>query len=415
MTFEKTYTIVPALLLSLLLGMQFAPAQATDNVTLEATFTRVENGWQSVERWHDTDAGFQAEDYPADGRMDQSGQRLTFFGAGQPASGQFLLYHAPGWDTNAEPTPVLLVHGAFENADWAWANPADSGLGCGATSCPTTGLMQHLAALDRKVFAVSYPHATGNNYYWAEQINDAIEIIKTKTGATQVDVVAWSQGTIASRMFVSSVRKDWGTPYANSVRRLILLGGLNKGWDYPFRHGVYPSWAIYPECGGTGAGSAHVSLNCEGLLYSHPELLIYKTSTGDFYPGLRQMLRRWDSVYDLPVFDPDYESTYYGGWGFFSYSKGIDAATNKAPFIDVIRAAGTPKSLPVHLLCGSAADIPNWHNEHTGPSDGTVLVASCKDVGGIGNVVGNVSLNDINHLELIWEKAPMAQVESWLQ
>ncbi len=415
MIFKKTHAIAPVLLLGLLFGMQLAPVQATDKVTLEATFTKVANGWDRVERWHDTDAGFQPADYPSDGRMDQTGQRLTFFGVAQPASGQFLLYHAPGWDSNTEPTPVLLVHGAFENADWAWANPSASALGCGASSCPRSGLMQHLSALDRKVFAISYPHATGDNYYWAEQINDAIEIIKTKTGAAQVDVVAWSQGTIASRMFVSSVRQDWGTPYADSVRRLILLGGLNNGWDYPFRHGVYPSWAIYPECGGTGGGSAHVSLNCEGLLHSHPELLIYKTSTGEFYPGLRQMLKRWDGTFSLPILDADYLSTYNGGWGFYSYSNGIDAATNKSPFINAIRTAGTPKSLPVYLLCGAAADIPNWHNEHTGPSDGTVFVASCKDVGGIGTVAGSVLLNDSNHLELIWEKAPMAQVESWLQ
>tara|TARA_R110002096_G_scaffold426090_1_gene635375 strand:- start:470 stop:1720 length:1251 start_codon:yes stop_codon:yes gene_type:complete len=408
--------VLPVWIFVVLCGAQLAPAYATENLTLEATFSSVANGWAQVERWHDTDVAFQPEDYPGDGRMNQTGQRLTFFGAGQPESGQFLLYHAPGWDSNSEPTPVLLVHGAFENADWAWANPAESPLGCGATSCPTVGLMQHLSGLGRKVFAISYPHAAGDNYYWAEQINDAIEIIKSKTSATQVDVVAWSKGTVASRMFASNVHKGWGTPYASSIRRLILVGGLNNGWDWPFRHGVYPSWAIFPECGGTLlGGSAHTNLNCFGIYFYHPELSIYDTGAGDFFPGLKQMLSRWDSVYWLPVLDPDYWSTYYGGWGYYSYSNGINFAINQGSLIDTMRTAGTPSSIPTYLLCGGAADIPNWHNEHTGPSDGTVFVASCSDTGGIGTVAGSELLGDTNHLELVWENAPMAQIESWLQ
>lgn len=109
MIFWRTKKALPVWSAIILFGLQLAPAYATGNVTLEATFTSVANGWARVERWHDTDAGFQSENYPGDGRMNQTGQRLTFFGAGQPASGQFLLYHAPGWDTNSEPTPVILT------------------------------------------------------------------------------------------------------------------------------------------------------------------------------------------------------------------------------------------------------------------------------------------------------------------
>lgn len=396
--------------------LQPEPVKATATVVLEETFTQVENGWERVERWRDTNSGFQPEDYPPDGRMDQTGQRETFFGAAQPDSGQFLLYYAPGWDTNPNPTPVLLVHGAFENADWAWANPAESPIGCGASNCPTTGLMQYLSARGYKVFAISYPHGAGNNYYWAEQIYDAIQIIKERTGSAQVDVVAWSKGVIASRMYVSSVHRSWGTPYAGDVRRLILVGGPNNGWDWVFRHGVYPSWSIYPECGGTLlGGSAHIWLACWGFWYSHPELSIYQTSSGDFFPGLRQMLKRLDGIHPLPWYEPDYWTTYYGGWGFYSYSYGIDYAISQGSLIDTIRSAGIPASVSTYLLCGGAADIPNWHNEHTGSSDGTIFVASCRDTGGIGTVAANVLLDDVNHLELVWESAAMAQIESWLR
>ncbi len=403
--------------LAFFLGAQFTHcAYATNTVVLEATFTTVSNGWEKVERWNDIDTAFQPEGYPSDGRMDQSGQRITFFSSLQPDSGQFLLYSAPGWDTNSVETPVLLVHGAFENADWAWANPGSSSIGCGALTCPSTGMMQYLSSQGRKVFAISFPHAAGDNYYWAEQIYDAIEIIKNKTGSAQVDVVSWSKGTTASRMYASSVRQSWGTAYSGNIRRLIMMGGLNNGWDWPFRHGVYPSWAIYPECGGTVLGaSAHTYLNCFGLVFSHPELSIYSTSSGDFFPGMRQMLKRWDGVHSLSLSEPDSLSTYYGGWGYYSYSPGITSAINSGSIIDTMRSAGTPASIPVYLLCGGAADIPNWHNEHTGPSDGTVFVDSCSDTGGLGTVQDNIVLYNTNHIELTWDSTPMSQVESWLQ
>lgn len=419
----KRLSLVSALIVVMELAAHAAvapqTAQATSTRTLEATYVSVQNGWVQVERWRDTNSNFLAEDYPPDGRLNQTGQRLTFFGnVAQPASGRFLLYYGPGWDTNPKPTPVLLVHGAFENADWAWANPADSPLGCGAASCPTAGLMQYLSDRGYKVFAISYPHGAGDNYYWSEQIYDAIQVIKSRTGAPQVDIVAWSKGTVASRMYVSGVRKSWGTPYASDVRRLVLVGGLNGGWDWPFRHGVYPSWSIFPECGGTLlGGSAHTNLNCFGFVYYHPELSVYKTAAGDFFPGLRQMLWRWDGVYPLDIFAPDYWSTYYGGWGFYSYSNGIVYAMNQSPgsLVSTIRTAGIPGSVPTYLLCGGAADIPNWHNEHTGPSDGTVFVASCSDTGGIANVAGDVLLSTVNHLELVWDDSAMAQIESWLR
>ncbi len=369
-----------------------------------------------VERWYDADPGFLPEDYPPDGRLDQTGQRLTFFGSPRPASGRFLLYYAPGWDTNPRPMPVLLIHGAFMNADRAWADPSEGPLGCGAAACPSAGLMQYLSGLGYRVFALSFPHGAGDNFYWAEQVADALQVIRSRTGAARVDVVAWSKGTVAARMYVSGVRKAWGTPFAGDVRRLILLGGLNNGWDWPFRHGIYPSWWIYPECGGTVlGGSAHLSLVCWGSWYSHPELTIYRTGRGDFFPGLRQMLKRWDARYPLDVFEPDWWTTYHGGWGLFGYSLGISSAIDQGSLVDTIRAAGIPPSVTTYLLCGGAADIPNWHNEHSGPSDGTVFVASCRDSGGIPGLGGNVLLGSVNHLELVWDAAAMAQVEAWLR
>jgi len=77
--------------------------------------------------------------------------------------------------------------------------------------------------------------------------------------------------------------------------------------------------------------------------------------------------------------------------------------------------AGIPASVKTYLLSGGAANIPGIHNEHTGPSDGIVFVASSSSPTGIGAVGGNVILPSLNHLETTWANMAMAQIEAWLQ
>ena len=209
------------------------PSYATSPV-LEATYTTsISNGWVQVERWRDPGAAFTQESFPPDGRGNQTGQRVTFFnGVATPHSARFLLYYAPSWNTNPKATPVLLVHGANQDADLAWANPNDEGAyGCGQASCPTTGLMQSLVAGGFKVFALGFPHKNGDGYFWAEQIEDAIQVIKSRTGALSVDVVSWSKGAFNARMYASSVKQSWGTAYQSDIRHLIMAGGPNNGID----------------------------------------------------------------------------------------------------------------------------------------------------------------------------------------
>ncbi|MFD0350052.1 esterase/lipase family protein [Kitasatospora aburaviensis] len=198
--------------------------------------------------------GFTAEQYPPGGRGDQDGARLTYFGGvRQPFSGRFLLYSAAGWDTGGRATPVLLVHGANDNADRAWADPGESG-SCGATGpagCPSTGLAQYLAATGHRVFAIGFAHKHGDNLLQAQAVGDAVALIRARLGVPQVDVVAWSKGEVAARAYVSSVRPSWGRAYAGDVRRLVTLGGPNGGLDYVYAHGWAFSLATWPACGGT--------------------------------------------------------------------------------------------------------------------------------------------------------------------
>ncbi|WP_204007612.1 esterase/lipase family protein [Virgisporangium aurantiacum] len=410
-------TVASVLGVAALVAATPVTANATGPVTLEASYTSVSYGWAKVERWYDSNPGYITANYPADGRLDQTGQRRTFFGnVARPAMGRYLLSYAPGWNTNAKPTPVLLVPGAYEHADMAWADPSTSHIGCGASSCPNTGLMQALSGAGYKVFALTFPHSAGNNYNHAQQIRNAVRTIRSATGAPKVDVVAWSMGAVAARMYVSGVKKPWGSPYGGDVRKLILIGGPNNGWDWTFRHGTYPAILTYAECGGAAiGGTAALAQNCYGTLYSHPELTAYITPAGDYFPGIRQMLRRWDATYPLDPADFDAYTTYNGGVGTYSSSLGINYAIGQGSVIGPIRSAGVPASISTYLLCGNTADIPYpWHNEHTGPSDGTIFTASCTDPGGIGAVTANTTLSNLNHLKLAWDTSAKNQIATWL-
>lgn len=424
MTERSQSTAFAATLTLLVLGglletILFAPpAHATGSVTLEATFTSVANGWVKVERIKDNDPNFPAENYPPDGRRNQDGQRLTFFNnVAQPASSRFLLYYAPGWNTNTQPVPVLLVHGANDSADRAWANPNElGGFGCGATTCPNTGMMQFLSGNGYKVFAINFAHKQGDNLLSAQLIYDAIQRVKAVTGASNVDLVGWSKGAFAARMYVSSVKPSWGIAYGGDVRKLILIGNPNSGYDYPFRHGWSHDFSIFTECGGSvNAPSPHTAMTCFGFLYQHPELSIFTTSAGNFFPGQKQMLSRWDGVFPLPTGEQDWFTTYYGGNGFYTQGSGIQVAINQGSLVSTIRSAGVPASVTVFLLAGGANTIPTIHNEHTGPSDGVVFISSATDSGGIPTLVATTIILTDNHLQLGWEATAESQVLTWLQ
>ena len=379
--------------------------------TLEQTFVAgIANGWVQVERWRDTTSAIGQEAFPPDGRGDQSGQRATFFGTARPSSSRFLIYYAPGWSTNAKPIPVLLVHGANQDADIAWANPNEAGAyGCGQSSCPSSGLMQSLSSAGYKVFAINIAHKNGDGYFWSEEIADAIAIVKTRTGASQVDVIAWSKAASNVRMYASSVRQTWGTAYRGDIRRLILLGSANNGIDLSFRHGWTYSLAVYPSCGGVINGpTPHDQLVCYGILRNGPEW----TYGSAYFPGSAQLLKRWDSIYPLPTHEQDWYTSYHGGTGFYSRGPGISAYLGRS-LVDVIRSNSVPASIRVHNLCGSQPDIALLHNEHTGPSDGVVFTASCQDSTGISNNAGSVTIA-VNHLELGWQSTAKSQILAWL-
>ncbi|BCJ28567.1 esterase/lipase family protein [Actinocatenispora sera] len=415
---RRLWTVVVAALIGALLVPTAAHAATIPSyLTMEQRYTSVANGWDTVERYLDTTPGFTQEDYPPDGRGDQDGQRVTFFGGvKQPFSGRFLLYAAPGATTNPEPVPVLLVHGANDNPDRAWANPGESGgFGCGALSCPGTGMMQYLSNAGYRVFAIGFAHKEGDNLMQAQQVGDAIAVIKAKLGVSTVDLVGWSKGEMSARMYVSSVGPSWGRPYAGDVRKLITLGGPNAGYDYPFAHGWAHDLSIWPECGGSiNSPAPHTYMTCYGLYAYHPEFSFVPTGGYDCYPGQRQMLARFDQTYGIDQTQQDWYTTYYGGQGFYTKGPGIQAAIDAGSLIARIQQAGVPASVSTYLLAGGSPSVVGIFNEDRGPSDGVVFESSALATAGIPTVVGTALVAGANHLELGWYPAVESQVAHWL-
>jgi hypothetical protein len=393
-----------------------ASVAAVGTLQLQATFTSVQYGWSQVERYNDTDSNWPAQQYLSDGRNNQTGQRATFFGTAQPAGSQFLLYHAPGWNTGSKAVPVLLVMGANDNVDREYANPALNGNGtCGALSCPSTGLMQYLSGRGYRVFAVNFGNMQGDNYEWAQTISDALQVVRAKTGQSLVDMVAWSKGAFPARMYVESVKPSWGRAYQNDVRKLLLLGGPNGGMDYVFAHGTQGETLIWPECGGSLNGpSPHIQYMCYSVFYSHPELSIYNDSGRNTFAGQRQMLARWDGTYGIDQTQQDWYTTYNGGQGYTSYGYGIDTAISQGSLVSAVQGGSIPTSITTDLLCGGAANMPGFYNENRGPSDGLVFVASCTSTAGIPGPRNVTQIANDNHLLLGWESTAESQIATWL-
>ncbi|HEX4703361.1 MAG TPA: lipase [Pseudonocardiaceae bacterium] len=384
---------------------------AVGTLTLLGTTPNVSHGWDSVEHWNDTDTAWPATHYLSDGRQNQTAEPATLFGSAQPPGSQFLLYRAPGWQTNPG-AAVLLVMGANDDVDREYSDPAAGGAGtCGVLSCPTTGLMQFLTNAGYRVFAVNFADTQGDNYEWAQTISDALSRVKAETGTSSVDLVSWSKGAFAARMYVASVAPSWGRSYQGDVAKLVLIGNPNGGLDYTFAHGTEGNPLIYPECGGSLNGpSPSQSYVCFGFLYSEPNL----SADSVFFTGQRQMFARWDGTFGVDETQDDWFTTYYGGTGFISISKGIQESIGKGALVAKIQATTVPASVPTYLLCGGSPTLIGFYNENRGPNDGVVFDQSCEATTGIGNVAGLTMVTGDNHLMLGWESTAEHAIGGWL-
>jgi pimeloyl-ACP methyl ester carboxylesterase len=285
----------------------------------------------------------------------------SMFGDPTPHSSMFLLHVAQTEPLSAG-TPVLFVPGAGDNGSRGFITMAT-----------------RMANAQRPVFVLTFAHPHGDAYMQAEVVADAIARITERRGVDQVDVVAHSKGGISAAIYASNhAGASWnhsaydsvGTTYADDIRRLVLIATPLDGVDTAYRWSannffsmdaaaaVSPSsWsAYYPYT--TGNQVVVTDMSAQDLL---------SDGDGDLFPGQRQMLRRQDP--DLPGAQPwlgvysaqqDWYTTYEGGWGYYSWSEGIDAAIADGGFVlDRLADNGVDPDVEIYLLAG---DNPLLHN-----------------------------------------------------
>ncbi len=320
--------------------------------------------WSAIERHRDSSSALFAQEqfswalaWPE--QADWAPWIATCFGTAQPDSGSFLLHLAPS-ESTASGTPILLVPGAGDNGSRAFLT-----------------LAHHMDELGRPVYALTFAHPHGDLFMQAEVVADAIARIRHRTGAAQVDVVGHSKGGIAAAMYAANHDDaSWGDPdfealgtrYRGDVRRLVLVASPLDGLDTPYRWPIMnlasldsqaavapSSWSVYYPMG-TTVPAVYTDLREQDLL----------PDDGDLFPGQRQLLREqghalpgsmaWLGTYAL---QPDWWTTYHGGWGYQSWSEGLayaaeaSAAPDGRDLLGQLQDAGVDPDVQLHLLAGS--------------------------------------------------------------
>jgi len=350
----------------------FDPTTPTVRYEGKETWTQPEDIrlWNAVELWEDREPGLFAQEAFNDGvawqDADYSPWIATAFGSEAPHSSQFLL-HVGLHEPTAEGTPILMVPGAGDNASRGFVTMATK-----------------LDRDNRPVFAMTFAHPHGDVFMQAEAVADAIAVVKERTGADQVDVVAHSKGGIATTVYASHhAGADWGhagyhdhgTEYRGDIRRMVLiavpLGGVDTSyrWSGLNYYGLQPDDALSPTSWSTyyPSTTALPAINDD---LSDQDML---PDGADYFPGQRQLLARWDDAYPLPGSQPwlglyaaqqDWWTTYHGGLGLVSHSEGIDAAISEGgDLIDRLRGTGVDPEVELYLLAGTNPIMPNGDDD----------------------------------------------------
>lgn len=329
--------------------------------------------WQETKVIQDRDELFiQREFHPRTKHRDA--EIIKAFGTDAPHSGDALLHFAGPPKGDVKKTPVLLVHGANKNGKFFW-DPSEDG--------SNKGLAQKLRDEGHATYALTFAHNQDDNFVWAEQIANAIDKIKKETGAEKVDLVAHSKGGVAARIYTSNVRKEGveSTPYQEDVRRLVLVGAPNKGVDYVFRH---PS-VNYALLSNSDAAylNAPVSWEKQGVFPFLRDISEqgFSADGPDYFPGQRQLLADLSDQHPLSIIEPDWYTTYHGGTGFSSKSKGIQYYIEQGENVIQRLNENPPDSdIEVAVLAGNRANIPGILNEYSAPSDGLLFVDSALEM-----------------------------------
>lgn len=344
-------------------GPVVAPGPGVHDVKVVHRVSSSDGGW--IELLRDPDPHFVQRHF-APCQVQKNPDVVRAFGTDTPPSGDVLLHYAgdPPAGVPVQPTPVILVHGATKDGHFWW-DPKENGTLDG----PAVSLRKQ----GYRVFAVTFAHNQDDNYFQAQQLENAMGRVRALTGAPQVDVVGHSKGGVPARMVPSNFRQDWMTPYQGDVRRLALVASPNGGLDYSFRHSaanpVLSTGMFNAPMSWDRAGIGFFSVSTKDQGFSH--------EGSDLFPGQDQLLDTWDKTYPLPAWEQDWWTTYYGGQGFVSHSQGIEKTmAQSGNFMRRLEETPVDPHVEIGLLAGNRANIPGIMNEFTGPSDGLLFVKS---------------------------------------
>jgi pimeloyl-ACP methyl ester carboxylesterase len=322
--------------------------------------------WAAIERHRDGDAGlFGPQMFNGSTAWPEDNPFMPFiatcFGASRPDSGAFLLHVGLGapW---ASGTPVLLVPGAGDNASRGFVLVA-----------------LDLAAQGRPVYGLTFSHPHGDVFEQAEVVADAIARIRERTGAAQVDVVSHSKGGVATAIYLSHTPSaDWGspayeasgTPYRGDVRRAVFIGTPLDGLDTAFRWPALNYTSLEGERAASPTSWSTYYPSTTGFPLVREELGTqdFFPGGGDLFPGQRQVLKRQGAPLPgglswlgaVALAQQDWYTTYEGGVGFYSESRGIDAAIEAGGHVmDRLSAQGVDPDVELFLLAGTHPLLTN--------------------------------------------------------
>lgn len=355
--------------------------------------------WSWTELLFDKDPHFTQANFGPRGNQ-RDPEIVAAFGSDKPHSGNVLLHYAgpPPAGVKKQPYPVVLVHGANKSGSFWYEESKQP-------------LPDKLRAEGFDVYFVSFAHPHDDNFVWAEQMANCIERVKQLSGKDKVDLVAHSKGGSPARAYVSDMRQDWMTPYRGDVHRLVLAGAANGGLDTTFRH-ASSNLALLGQSDSPllNAPTSWESTRFMGVVPIDIRERSYSNEKGDCWPGQDQLLARWDSKYPIAYWEQDSYTTYHGGEGFVSTSKGIDHYIRQGGnYIQHLNEAKIDPAVEVALLAGDNPNIPGVVNENTGPSDGLLFVDSALHMPSTSNVKAKAVLH-LNHKALVND----AEGQQWI-
>ncbi|MEW5907515.1 MAG: alpha/beta fold hydrolase [Elusimicrobiota bacterium] len=364
--------------------------------------------WERIECWQDYARPFASEPMLHKSRH-ETREIVDAFGTNMPRTGTFLLHYGPRWNSNTGRV-VVLLHGASDNANRAWATPA---VQLGDPGRP--GLLQALEAQGNRVFAITFPHKHGNLFYEAQYLADAIDIIAAATGEGRFSLVGHSAGGLVGRVYVSGYRAGAGwTPYRGEVDSLVTLGTPHRGQDFAFRHPEFNYYFMKDEL----AANAPMSWD-RVLVYGQWRDTFEFSIYSDNFPMQQQTLWDWTGRYPVSMSSPDHYTTVYGGQGYVSHSQGLNSAIMKGGnFLNGLRQYPVPPDIDVTVVAGNNNRIENVpQTEKDGPSDGLIFVDSASHTADLTHPSRTAPIRSVvldeNHVTIAFSR-PVAELVTGL-